>query len=283
MTLYGDIMLIKNRYQIVGTIGSGGMGEVFQVTDLLKNDEIQALKIINSQKIDQQDVNRFKNEFLIMTKLKHPNLIRVFDFGYDKKNDIYFLVMEYIDGQPINQCFLKENLDFPECIKLMIPILQALEFIHSKNILYRDFKPENILFNEKKREIKLLDFGLSDLDKAESSIVKGTIKYLAPEVINKQNIDHRSDIFSFGIMLLELSIGQEFYSNSEIPDIITIMASKTKYEKKLNNCLKLVPNKNLAKVIAKSMAYDLNMRYNSCTEIIEALHKCFRSDKIKKA
>lgn len=264
--------IIKNRYEIIKSIGSGGMGEVFLAADLKEGGKIKAVKIIRTDIKDQNLIKHFKNEFRLMTHLHHPNLVQVYDFGFDKINKIYFLVLEYLSGQSLE--LLKTEQKHPkELISVLVSLLRALEFIHTRNILFRDLKPDNVFYDEATREVKLFDFGLSDFKRAEIYTVKGSVQYLSPEVIHRTKVDKESDIFSFGILMTEIFTGADFYTSEELPAILIIMSSQKSFDEKLKIMLKKIDNSRLRKIIKKCLAYEPADRYRSCAEIIADLNK----------
>jgi len=124
-----DLTIVNNRYKIVGKIGEGGMGTVYKVSDILKENRIFALKTIKTNSTNSDILlARFRQEFEIMTRLNHPNLVRVYDFGQD--NEIFFFVMDFVEGITIRK-ILKDNilLDTGKTLEIIIPLLRALEFI----------------------------------------------------------------------------------------------------------------------------------------------------------
>jgi len=273
------MIIINNRYKVIKSIGRGGMGEVFKVRDLKDNGKVRAVKTIESGKSDLNLIKHFKNEFRIMMQLYHPNLVEVYDFGFDRINKIYFLVMECLNGQSLE--IIKNMHNKPkDVVEILIQLLRVLEFIHTRNILFRDLKPENIFYNVTKNEIKLFDFGLSDFKKAETLTVKGSVQYLSPEVVHKGKIDQRSDIFSFGILMTEIFSRKDFYTDEELPEILSIMSSKKMFDNKLKLNLKNITDPKLHKIIKKALAYQAQFRYKSCADIIDELNRlCYTSTK----
>src|SRR5271169_3205673 len=184
-------------YEILGPIGAGGMGEVYRARDPRLNRDV-AVKVSAAEFSE-----RFEREAKAIAALNHSNICQVYDVGPN------YLVMEYIDGEPINS-----PLPTEEVIRLGIQIASALEEAHSRGIIHRDLKPGNILIT-KRGEAKLLDFGLAKLEDpsprsdafstltgglTEAGAVVGTVAYMSPEQVQGQAMDTRSDIFSFGVV-----------------------------------------------------------------------------------
>ena len=192
-------------YEILASVGAGGMGEVYKARDT-RLDRIIALKISKAEFSE-----RFGQEARMVAALNHPNICQLYDVGPD------YLVMEYVEGSPIKCPFPAE-----EATRLAIQIASALEEAHSLGIIHRDLKPANILLNAK-GATKLLDFGLAKLldsgsphdlfstltlGLTEAGAVVGTVAYMSPEQAQGQLVDARSDIFSFGLVLYEMLSGR---------------------------------------------------------------------------
>lgn len=269
-----------DRYKIAEKIGEGNMGEIYRVFDLLKDHKELAMKIIKrsvNNKHQQYASKRFKQEFDIMSKLKHPNLIKVYDFGAISINDgleiNYFITMEYLRGQDLREFLIKnQKLEIGLALDIIVSLLRALSFIHSRNIVYRDLKQDNafILLDGSKRykSIKLLDFGISDIEKKiEKNKIKGTLQYMAPEVFCK-DIDHRIDIFALGILFFEILTGTMFYKDSKASSIIEDLSNADKYNAYKYLVLDNIKDHKLRHIINKMTVYNKNDRYCSCSDII---------------
>ena len=196
-------------YEILESIGSGGMGEVWKARDTRLG------RTVAIKKVKEQHSERFKQEARSIAVLNHPNICQIFDIGDD------YLVLEYVDGKPLSR-----PLSEPEAIRLAIQIATALEAAHKKGIIHRDLKPSNIMVNED-RSVKLLDFGLAKLYEQNQSIsslptadmpatqagaILGTVAYMSPEQAQGKPADARSDIFSFGLVLYEMLSGRRAFS-----------------------------------------------------------------------
>lgn len=259
---------IRNRFRIKKKIGEGGMGVVYMVEDILKDNSVFAIKTI---KRDLYTFNKnislegFKNEYEIMTKLRHPNLVQVYGFAIDESN--CYILMEYIDGKLLKDM----DISFEKCIDIITEVLRALEFIHSRNIIYFDIKPENIMITD--TGIKLLDFGLSDSISNKKDKIKGTIFYMAPESLTG-GIDFRLDIYSLGILFYELIIDQKFYLGDyiSINSIINILKDKKEHDLHLERKLERIKNHFLRDIIRKMMCFNKDKRYGSCSEIIDQIN-----------
>ena len=202
-------------YRLEEVIGWGGMSVVFRANQLSLNRNV-ALKVLRKDLGDDHEfARRFEKEARALADLAHPNIVRVFDQGLYDGN--YYLVMEYIDGVSLRQLLGERPLTAAEALRLVPEICSGLEYAHSRNIVHRDIKPENILV-DKQGTPKIADFGLvrilgekndevSRLTKTQT--VMGTIEYMSPEQREGQrDIDHRSDIYSLGVVLYEMLTGE---------------------------------------------------------------------------
>lgn len=278
--------LVFNRYKIEKLLGKGGMGTVYLAKDsFLQNKEI-AIKAINPallRKKSPEIIHRFKKEFDIMSKFNHPNLVRVYDFEFQKESMSYLIVMEYIKGITLKEKLLiNHTLNIDETIELIVKLSRAIGFLHCRNILYRDIKPENIILDQ--GNLKLMDFGLSDIIGMEENLIKGSFHYLAPETI-KCKVDKRTDIFSLGALFYEMLIGNHLISESLVKKYINILTDKNLFKNVHDASLIRIEDKRIRKIIEKMTAYEINDRYASTADIIfdinTRLHKDYPIETIR--
>ena len=196
-------------YEILAPIGAGGMGEVYRARDARLGRDV-ALKIVPAELAnDPSRRQRFEQEARAVAALNHPHICQIYDVGPD------YLVMEFIDGRP-----LQGPLPLDQSLKYAAQVAEALDAAHRKGIVHRDLKPANILLT--KAGVKLLDFGLAKCQPAVTAPeaetmsmaltgkgqILGTLQYMSPEQIQGADVDARSDIFSFGLILYELVTGK---------------------------------------------------------------------------
>ena len=156
----------------------------------------------------------FQNEYEILRKLEHENIVNVYDIGISDKGE-YYIVMEYLDGVNFDHYISKQTkINYDILLDIFICIAKALAYAHANNIIHCDIKPSNIIIC-KNNLIKITDFGLAeDIKKIkESKKVKGTISYMSPEQINAKSLDFRTDLFSFGVLMYESLSGGNFPYN----------------------------------------------------------------------
>ena len=225
--------LIGDRYRVLSRLGTGGQGEVLKVVDTASgaNGEPLALKVVSWK--DNEDaeniVQRLNTEYAVLSKLSHPNIVKVYDFGM-LNTDTCFIAMEYIDGMPLSDRLLpiRGALPFDEVLHIMREVALGLECAHGANVIHRDLKPANIMLGSF-GEVKILDFGLArDLEMGRT-ITKtgetiGTPYYMSPEQFTRLSpMDQRTDIYAFGMIAYELVAGKPpfKFNNAEYLEIAT--------------------------------------------------------------
>lgn len=208
--------LIDDRYRVRSLIARGGMATVYVATDL-RLDRRVAIKIMHDHlAADEAFRDRFIREARAAARLAHPNLVNVYDQGED--GDLAYMVMEYVPGITLRDLLHDHHrLTVEQTIDIMDALLAGLQVAHRQGIVHRDIKPENVLLADDGR-IKLSDFGLARAatsNTATGSVLLGTIAYLAPELVTQGSADVRSDIYSAGIMMYELLVGEQPYRGDE--------------------------------------------------------------------
>jgi serine/threonine protein kinase len=209
-----DIVAAFPQFEILQLVGAGGMGRVYKVRQR-HLDRVAALKLLPRElAADPAFAERFTREGRALAKLSHPNIVGVFDFGIS--GDYYWLLMEYVDGVNLRQAMHAEAMKPSEALHIIPSICAALEYAHGQGVLHRDIKPENILIDTAGR-VKIADFGVAKLRGEEGRHVSltlsgsalGTPAYMAPEQIERpQDVDHRADIYSLGVVFYEMLTGE---------------------------------------------------------------------------
>lgn len=200
---------INDRYQIVKTIGEGGMANVYLAYDTILDRNV-AVKVLRGDLAnDEKFVRRFQREALSASSLSHPNIVEVYDVGED--NGSYYIVMEYIEGKHLKQLLKKRgNLTLTEVVDIMMQITDGMSAAHDSYIIHRDIKPQNIMILENGL-IKITDFGiamaLNSTQLTQTNSVMGSVHYLPPEQASGKGATIQSDVYSMGILLYELLTG----------------------------------------------------------------------------
>lgn len=204
--------LIADRYEVLETIGWGGMGLVLKARDCTLNNEIIALKILYKKfGADAEILARFRREVVLTRKLAHPNIVRVYDFG-NAGDNTHYITMEYVTGETLKHKLQAGRIPFEKVIDYISQIGAGLDYAHSQGVVHRDIKPENMLVTTE-GVVKISDFGvarslISDekLTKTDESV--GSPIYIAPEIISSFKTDHRCDIYGLGVVAYELAEGR---------------------------------------------------------------------------
>jgi len=253
--------LINQRYQTLQILGQGGFGSVYKVADQFEYGKILALKKIKSDIISRKAIKVFKHEFKFLISLIHPNLVKVHDFDIDKETDELFFTMEYIQGSSLFKS-LKESFSWEKVENNMIQAARALSYIHSKDVIHYDIKPDNIFIDDYGK-LKIMDFGFAG--SKNTTEVRGTMQFIAPELIQKKNVTHKIDFFSLGVTFYFSITGKLPFKGKDKQEIIS-NAIKGNYIP-LDEIRKDIPKK-LIKVISRMMQPDPDKRYDCADEII---------------
>jgi|LSQX01.3.fsa_nt_gb serine/threonine protein kinase/signal transduction histidine kinase len=226
MNITGKI--INNRYRIIECLGEGGTSFVYKVKDITGN-TYAALKVMKESisASHVEDIIRFKREIDIVSKLSHPNIIKIFDAG--EYENMPYLVTEYLKGETLNDYIRGgSSFDMDEILQIMKQLTEALVYVNSKSVIHRDLKPGNVFLETDKGKvnIKLLDFGVSHImepgwTKNEDEVV-GTFGYMSPEVtgILNRKIDERSDLYSLGVMFYTLLAGEPPFKGKDVNRVL---------------------------------------------------------------
>ena len=201
---------INDRYEIIKSIGEGGMANVYLAKDIILDRNV-AIKILRGDLAgDEKFVRRFQREALSASSLSHPNIVEMYDVGED--NGTYYIVMEYVQGMTLKQLIKKKGcLSLSEAIDIMLQITDGIKAAHDSYIIHRDLKPQNILIQDN-GEIKITDFGiamaLNSTQLTQTNSVMGSVHYLPPEQASGKGATIKSDIYSMGILFYELLTGK---------------------------------------------------------------------------
>ena len=260
-----------SHYKILEKLGEGGMGVVYKAEDT-KLDRFVALKFLPAHLIDDEKaLSRLLKEAKAASKINHPNVCTIHTI--EEYENTHFIVMEYVDGETVKNKIKDEPLTINETVEYSVQICKALKAAHDKGITHRDIKSENIMINTDNM-VKVMDFGLAKLkDEARlsrTSSTAGTIAYMAPEQIKGDDIDHRADIWAFGVVIFEMLTGK-FPFKGEYESAMSYSIVNTDPEP-ITEFKKDIPF-NLEQVIYKSLEKDISSRYQSIQEVLSELKK----------
>ncbi|MGN1337511.1 MAG: Stk1 family PASTA domain-containing Ser/Thr kinase [Candidatus Coprovivens sp.] len=261
---------INDRYQIIKSIGEGGMANVYLAYDTILDRDV-AVKVLRGDLAnDEKFVRRFQREALNASSLSHPNIVEVYDVGDD--NGQYFIVMEYIEGKNLKDLLKKRGkLTVSEVVDIMSQIADGLSVAHDSYIIHRDIKPQNIMILENGL-IKITDFGIAMAMNAtqltQTNSVMGSVHYLPPEQASGKGSTLKSDIYSMGILMYELLTGKLPYRGDNAVEIALkhLKEPLPSIREEIDDLPQSVEN-----VILKSAAKNPKNRYNDAREMYEDL------------
>ena len=272
---------LDGRYSIESLVGVGGMANVYRGTDLKTGNQI-AVKVLKDEFLDNEElVRRFKNESKAISILSHPNIVKVYDVSVTDK--LQYIVMEYVDGITLKE-YLKQRggaLTWKETVHFATQILSALQHAHSKGIIHRDVKPQNIMLLAD-GSIKMMDFGIARFSRAQSQTVSdkaiGSVHYISPEQAKGERTDARTDIYSVGVMLYEMLSGRlPFDGDGAVSIAIMQISDKAK---PLAQVAPQTPA-GLRQITEKAMEKDPDKRYQSAQEMLAAIEEFKRNPSIQ--
>ena len=261
--------ILDDRYEIIELIGSGGMANVYKALCHRLN-RYDAVKIMRDETAANTELRRrFRAESQAVAMLSHPNIVSVYDVSHN--DDVEYIVMELIDGITLKQYLQKKSvLDPAEVLDFTIQTAKALEHAHSKGIIHRDIKPQNIMLL-KDGMIKVADFGIASLENTveeNNGETVGSVHYIAPEQARGEAPDARSDIYSLGIVMYEMLTGRlPYVGNSDVEVAVKHMNTVTPRD--------IVPSipEELERICLKAMNSNIDERYQTASEMLADLEQ----------
>lgn len=255
-----------NNYQIIEQLGKGGMATVYLAKHTLLDRDV-ALKVLVFGATDPDFRESFIKEGQIVAALKHPNIVDIYDIGIE--DDQFYMVMEYVENGTLKQKFERETLTIDSILTIIDQITAALSYAHAKGYVHRDVKPENILFRDDNTSV-LADFGVAKLQGTHSHLTQvgykaGTPCYMSPEQVMGEAVDHRTDIYSLGVVLYEMLTGEKLFKGANIVSI--------SYQHVHKKIPPLPPTYHyLQPVLNKALAKKKRSRYADVDAFAAALH-----------
>ena len=257
---------INDRYQIIRTIGEGGMANVYLAHDTILDRDV-AVKILRGDLADDEKfVRRFQREAISASSLSHPNIVEMYDVGEDDGQ--YYIVMEYVEGKTLKSLVKRRGaLTLPEVIDIMLQLTSAVACAHDSYIIHRDIKPQNVLIKED-GTVKITDFGiamaLNSNELTQTNSVMGSVHYLPPEQANGSGATIKSDIYSLGILMFELLTGKLPFKGENAVEI----AIKQMRERIPSVC-EINPDipQSIENIILKACAKNPKNRYDNVLEM----------------
>jgi serine/threonine protein kinase len=262
------------RYKILGELGRGAMGVVYKADDP-NLDRVVALKTIALDK-DAEGRAEYQKRFMLEAKaagkLNHANIVTTFDFG--EADGVAYLAMELLEGTDLRKRVQQGMIPPLEALEIGCQIAEGIAYAHNRGIVHRDIKPGNIMLPDR-GAAKIMDFGLARMrmadHKTSTGIVLGTPRYMSPEQITGQPVDHRSDIFSLGIVVWEMLTGRRLFSGTEIQQVShSITYDEHVPPTRVNPELPAM----IDFVVARALKKDPAVRYQDADEMAADLHTC---------
>lgn len=273
------------RYETVRELGKGSMGVVYQAHDP-QIDRTVALKVLRQDRnTSEAFVRRFIKEAKAIGRLSHPNIVTVYDAGEDQGT--IYIAMEFLEGRPLNELIQERQFNFDEILSIGIQVAETLDYAHGKGVVHRDIKPSNIVI-QPKGLVKITDFGIAHIEDPSATLqtqdgeILGTPAYMSPEQVLGRTVDGRSDLFSLGVILYELSTGKRPFGR-EGKTLATlfneIVHSHPVEPAQVNADL----DPRLSGIIMKCLSKEPGERYPSGDAVAGALRDCLRHEQSSEA
>ena len=270
---------INDRYQVIRSIGEGGMANVYLAYDTILDRNVAVKVLRGDLATDEKFVRRFQREAMSASALSHPNIVEMYDVGEDDGN--YFIVMEYIDGKTLKNLIKKRGaLTVAEVVDIMLQLTSAISCAHDSYIIHRDIKPQNVMILDDGR-VKITDFGIAIASNAseltQTNSVMGSVHYLPPEQANGAGATAKSDIYSLGILMFELLTGKLPFKGENAVEI----ALKQMKEQIPSVCAinSEIPQ-SIENVILKACAKNPKNRYDNVKDMYNDIKTALDEDRI---
>jgi hypothetical protein len=264
------------HYRIVGRLGQGGMGEVYAAEDTKLQRRVALKMLPPEMAADPERLQRFQREARAIAALNHPNVVTI--YSVEEAGGIQFLTMELVEGKTLSDLIPTGGLPLEELLQLAVPLVDAVAAAHQHGIVHRDLKPANVMLATDGR-LKVLDFGLAKLKPEVSAtettslaaqsltqphVIVGTVAYMSPEQAEGRPVDHRSDIFSLGVVLYEMACGRRPFGGDTAFSLISSIIKDT--PARLLDVKRSVPP-SLDRIVTKALAKDPAERYQSALDL----------------
>ena len=271
-----------SHYKILEQIGEGGMGAVYKAEDTRLHRPI-ALKMLREEMASNPDrLERFRREAQAVAALSHPNIVTI--FSIEEAPEGHFMTMELVDGKGLDEVITGEGMSAERMLEIANPMVQALVAAHQRGITHRDLKPANVMVTSE-GVVKILDFGLAKLNAAPDSdviedlptqtltqvgTVVGTIPYMSPEQVQGKVVDHRTDLFSLGVILYEMATGHRPFDGETSVDVASAILRSA--PEPIHESRPDMPQQ-FGRIISRCLEKEPEMRYQTASDILTALSK----------
>jgi serine/threonine protein kinase/Flp pilus assembly protein TadD len=271
-----------SHYRILEKLGEGGMGEVYLAEDTDLHRKV-ALKMLPRQMAGSQErLERFRREAQAVAALSHPNIVTV--YSIEQSAEGHFIAMELVEGKSLDELISRDGLSVERTLEIAEPLVLALSAAHERGITHRDLKPANIMVTGS-GTVKILDFGLAKLHTDSDSgshpeaptqaltqegAVVGTVPYMSPEQVQGRRVDHRTDLFSLGVILYEMATGHRPFAGETSAEVISSILRDT--PEPVSESRPDMPGQ-LGRIIGRCLEKEPELRYQTARDILTALHK----------
>jgi serine/threonine-protein kinase len=263
------------KYQILRTLGQGAMGEVYLANHPVIGREVAIKTILPAAARGEDAEGRFRREAEAAGRLSHPNLVTIFDF--DKDQEVFFLVMEYVKGDDLEDLIRDRALSHSQFLEVLAQVCDGLGHAHRHGIIHRDIKPANVRVVRDGKAIlaKVMDFGIARVEDSSltaTGIVMGTVSYMAPEYIRDGHATAQSDLFAVGVMLYECLTGRKPFQGDNTTTILFKIVSDVPPPIDMEGIHGISPS--IRTVLDRALAKDPALRFQSADELAKALRAC---------
>jgi len=271
------------RYEITKEVGRGAMGVVYEAHDP-QIGRVVALKVLRQDRANDEGlIKRFLREARAIGRLSHPHIVTVYDSGEDHGN--VYIAMEFLEGRPLNEVLIEHHYTIQEIINIGIQVAETLHYAHEKGVVHRDIKPSNIII-QPDLQIKITDFGIARIEDSTATLqtqtgeIMGTPAYMSPEQVIGKPVDRRSDIFSLGVVLYELSTGRRPFGGpgKTLVTVFNEIMQENPVEPAVTDAPSEVPA-GFSAVIMKCLSKNVDERYQTGKEVALALQNAIAAKK----
>ena len=281
MLLDGSISKpMLGRYEVEKELGKGAMGIVYLGRDPKINRVVAIKTMALAQEFEADELDEVKERFFreaeTAGRLQHPNIVTVYDAG--EEHDLAYIAMEFLEGHDLAR-YVKEDalLPLPIVMGIVFKSAMALDSAHKQNVVHRDIKPANIMYEPSKKQVKLTDFGIAritDSSKTKTGMVLGTPSYMSPEQLSGKKVDGRSDLFSLGVMLYQMTTGNLPFKGDSMATLMYKIANEPHQDvfELRPDLAKQKPC--LAAIINKALQKDVEQRYQTGAEMAKDIQNC---------
>ena len=263
------------KYEILRTLGQGAMGEVYLAHHPAIGREVAIKTILPTAAKGEEAEGRFRREAAAAGQLNHPNLVTIFDF--DKDQEVFFLVMEYVKGDDLEDLIKQRALSPSQYLEVLAQVCDGLGHAHRNGIIHRDIKPANVRVVREGKNLlaKVMDFGIArmeDSNMTATGIVMGTVSYMAPEYIREGHATSQSDLFAVGVMLYECLTGRKPFAGDNTTTILFKIVSDTPQPLEVDAIQGISPA--ICNVLDKALCKEPGERFQTAEELAKALRAC---------